>query len=144
MIVGIGIDHIEISRIKKIIKKEKEKFLKRVFSEREIKYCEGKRNKYQHYAARFTAKEAVYKALSPEGKAAPKEIRWRDIEVVNNASGKPEIILHNKALSFAKKVKVSKIFLSLSHNRDSAICQAIIEANSHESLPHTLAQKLGC
>ena len=127
MIAGIGIDHIEISRIKKIIKKEKERFLERIFSEGEIKYCEGKKNKYQHYAARFAAKEAVYKALTPEGKAAPEGIKWRDIEVVNNESGKPEIILRNKALSFAKKIKVSKIYLSLSHNNDTAISQVILE-----------------
>ena len=125
MIIGIGIDHIEISRIKKTIIKNKEKFLKRIFLDKEVDYCEGKADKYQHYAARFAAKEAVYKALCLTGREG---IGWKDIEISGTDSGKPEIILYNKALNLAKKLKVSKIFLSISHSKELAVCQAIVEA----------------
>jgi len=124
VIIGIGIDHLEIARIRKILQERKEKFLQRIFRDKEIRYCEGKKDKYQHYAARFAAKEAVYKALSQTGNEG---IEWKDIEVVNNRQGKPEIRLHNNALDLARKLKVSKIFLSISHNKDSAICQVVVE-----------------
>ncbi len=124
MIIGIGVDHIEISRIKKSILRQKKRFLNKVFTEKEIEYCESRKNKYQHYAARFTAKEAVYKALNRTGTEG---IGWKEIEVVNKTSGKPEISLHNRTLRLAKKLKVSKILLSISHNKDSAISQVIIE-----------------
>lgn len=124
MIIGIGVDHIEISRIKKSIQRQKERFLNKVFTEKEIEYCESRKDRYQHYAARFAAKEAVYKALN---QTKTEGIGWKDIEVVNEISGKPGIFLHNKTLRLAKKLKVSKILLSISHNKDSAICQVIIE-----------------
>ena len=124
MIIGIGVDHIEISRIKKTILRQKEKFLNKVFTEEEIEYCESRKNKYQHYAARFAAKEAVYKALNQTGTEG---IGWKDIEVVNKTSGKPEIFLHNKTLRLSKKLKVSKIDLSISHSKDLVVCMVIIE-----------------
>ena len=123
MIIGIGVDHIEISRIKKTIRRQKERFLNKIFTEKEIEYCEKKKDRYQHYAARFAAKEAVYKALNQTGTEG---ISWKDIEIVNEISGKPEIFLRNKTLSLAKRLKVSKILLSISHNKDIAISNVII------------------
>ncbi|OGL39778.1 MAG: holo-[acyl-carrier-protein] synthase [Candidatus Schekmanbacteria bacterium RIFCSPHIGHO2_02_FULL_38_11] len=123
MIIGIGVDHIEISRIKKTIRRQKERFLNKIFTEKEIEYCEKKKDRYQHYAARFAAKEAVYKALNQTGTEG---ISWKDIEIVNEISGKPEIFLRNKTLRLAKRLKVSKILLSISHNKDIAISNVII------------------
>jgi len=123
VIIGIGVDHIEISRIKKTIRRQKERFLNKIFTEKEIEYCEKKKDRYQHYAARFAAKEAVYKALNQTGTEG---ISWKDIEIVNEISGKPEIFLRNKTLRLAKRLKVSKILLSISHNKDIAISNVII------------------
>ena len=91
----IGNDIIETSRIQKLCEIYKDKFKKRVFTENEIKYCESKgKNKYQSYAARFCAKEAVFKAIS-DGLSNKYEIKWTDIEILNNKNGKPIVKINN-------------------------------------------------
>lgn len=109
----IGIDIIETKRIKKLIKNKK--FLNRVFSDEEIKYCESKKNKEQHYSARFAAKEAVWKAL-----AGKYSIPLKNIIIKNIQNGKPEVILKDKRLS---KLKIE---VSLSHTKEYAVAVAII------------------
>ncbi|RKL61651.1 holo-[acyl-carrier-protein] synthase [Thermoanaerobacteraceae bacterium SP2] len=118
-----GIDIIRISRIKNIIEKFGDKFINRVFLPNEIKYCESRGNKAIHYAVRIAAKEAVAKAL---GTGISKDISWKDIEVVNNDTGKPEVILHNEAKNVLKRMGGYDVSLSLSHEGNNAVAQVII------------------
>ncbi len=112
----LGIDIIEIKRIKRLIKNKN--FLYRIFDEEEIFYCEKKSRKHEHYAARFAAKEAVWKALSGEYKIALKNIVVRNI-----TNGKPVIVLKNTNI---KKLKNLKIEVSLSHTKEYAVSVAMI------------------
>jgi len=121
MIIGIGIDIIEISRIKKSIEKFGNHFLEKIFTPGEIEYCESKASKYQHYAARFSAKEAVSKAMSTGWN---NEFSWQNIEVFNEPSGMPFIKLNGKLESFLADGKELKI--SMSHSQDYVNCVAII------------------
>ena len=115
-----GIDIIEINRIKKSIEEMGEKFLTKIYSEKEIKYCEGKNNaKYQHYAARFAAKEAIFKAISCKLKDKF-EITWTDAEILNDENGKPYIhFLSNKPQS------LKQMDISISHCKEYAISNVI-------------------
>lgn len=112
----IGIDLVEIKRIEKLLKNSS--FIKRVFSKEEINYCEKKAQKAQHYAARFAAKEAVYKAFS--GKYS---IALKNIVVKNLQNGKPEILIKHMPKN---KIKVE---VSLSHTENYAVAVAIIKRN---------------
>lgn len=109
----IGIDIIDIKRIKKLIKNKK--FIERVFNKEEIKYCENKKNKEQNYSARFAAKEAVWKALS--GKYS---LSLKDIVIKNIQNGKPQVIINYK------KLNNLKIEVSLSHTKEYAVAVAIL------------------
>src|ERR1035437_8150999 len=121
MIIGIGIDIIEISRIKKSIEKYGDHFLQKIFTPGEIEYCESKASKYQHYAARFSAKEAVAKAMSTGWN---NEFSWQNIEVFNESTGMPYVRLTGKLESFLSDGKELKI--SMSHSQDYTTCVAII------------------
>jgi holo-[acyl-carrier protein] synthase len=121
MIIGIGIDIIEISRIKKSIEKYGAHFLDKIFTPREIEYCESKASKYQHYAARFSAKEAVAKAMSTGFNS---EFTWQNIEVFNAPTGMPYVKLTGKLETFLADGKELKI--SMSHSQDYTTCVAII------------------
>ena len=112
MILGIGIDIIEVERIAKACSNER--FLSRVFTEKELEYSLNKKNKFQHLAGRFAAKEAFFKALG-------KRVGWRDIEIVNLPSGKPVIKILNPDYSF------NKVHLSLAHLEKYALAVVIIE-----------------
>ena len=124
MVLGLGIDIIEIVRIKKSIEKFGDKFLTRVFTEGEIKYCDKKFNKFQHYAARFAAKEAVYKALASGWKEG---LRWKDIEIQNDTSGMPSVNTKGKLHSFLSKDMQLRI--SISHSETYVTAVAIIFKN---------------
>jgi holo-[acyl-carrier protein] synthase len=121
MVIGIGIDIIEISRIKGSIEKYGDRFLEKIFTEREIEYCESKASKYQHYAARFSAKEAVAKALSTGWN---NDFSWQNIEISNEPTGMPYAKLTGKLGEFLSEDKELKI--SMSHSRDYVTCVAII------------------
>ena len=118
--MGIGIDIVEVSRIEQLVK-EHEQFLKRVYTEGEIAYCSKKKNKYQHYAARFAAKESVLKAL---GVGWSRDINWTDVEVTNGPTGKPSIIPHGGVKRLMEKRKITEILISLSHISCYAIASA--------------------
>lgn len=118
--MGIGIDITEVSRIKSLAEQH-EQFLTRVYTEREITYCIGKKNKYQHLAARFAAKESVLKAL---GMGWAKDVRWTDVEVVNDPNGMPRIHAHGAVKRLMDKHEVKEIAISLSHISDYAIASA--------------------
>ena len=126
MIVGSGIDIIDIRRIKKTIKKYNHRFKKKCFHPNEIKKSESRLKSVESYAKRYAAKEACAKAL---GTGLARGVHWKDIEVVNDIFGKPKIKLYNKALNFLnslqKQSKVS-IEVSLSDEKDYAIANVMI------------------
>lgn len=124
MIVGTGIDICEVDRIRAAIARFGDRFLKRVFTEREIRYAERKANRNERYAARFAAKEAGMKAI---GTGWRRGVRWQDFEVVNLPSGKPTLQFHGKALEFADAQGVRNISLSLTHTKAQAMAFLILE-----------------
>lgn len=124
MKIKCGVDIIEISRVKESIESLGERFINRVFTEKEIEYCESKKNqKYQHYAARFAAKEAVFKALSwkLEDKYA---ICWKDIEVVDDKQGRPSLNIVGMNLN-----DIENIDISLSHCKEYAVANVTVLTN---------------
>ena len=121
MKISCGTDIIEIERIKESIEDLGDKFLNRVFTEKEIQYCESKKSqKYQHYAARFAAKEAAFKAISYRLKDKY-EISWKDIEVENDKSGRPKLTIIGIDLN-----DIEDIDISLSHCKLYAVANVTI------------------
>jgi holo-[acyl-carrier protein] synthase len=123
MIVGIGVDLVKIERIKKIVERHGERFLKRVFGPEEIVYAQKRKQPAIHLACRFAAKEAVSKAF---GTGFNGEFGFSEITVHNDEAGKPKIILSGKAQKKAQQLGVSSIHLSLSHDSDYAIAQVVL------------------
>ena len=123
MRVKCGVDIIEISRIQDSIEKLGDTFLNKVYTKKEIEYCESKKKqKYQHYAARFAAKEALFKAIS--WKLEDKyEICWKDIEVLNNNQGRPELKLIGVDLK-----NIENIDISISHCKNYAVANVVVLA----------------
>ena len=116
-----GTDIIEVSRIKESIEKSGEKFLKLVYTPAEIKYCESKRlSKYYHYAGRFAAKEAIYKAISPLLKNKF-DISWQNAEVINDINGNPKINFIG-----IKFNQIKNIDISISHCKEYAVATVIV------------------
>ena len=124
MIVGLGVDIAEVSRVQAAIERHGERFLARIFTAAEQAYCERHRNRFERYAGRFASKEAAMKALGTGWRAG---VRWVDFEVTRNSAGRPSITLHGKALEFAKKLGVRNISLSITHTGDTAMAQVIFE-----------------
>lgn len=119
MEIFVGNDIIEVSRIANLI--ENNKFLHRIFSDAEIGYCEGKANKAQNYAARFAAKEAVFKALSSK-LDSNYSINWKDISIEKDDNGRPVIVLYNHSEIFDNY----RFDVSLSHVRDYAVANVVM------------------
>jgi holo-[acyl-carrier protein] synthase len=123
MTSGVGIDMIEVERIAKSINKESG-FRELIFSEAEIAYCEPKANKFEHYAARFAAKEAFFKAL---GTGWAENTLFNEVEIINNKEGKPEVTLLGSTLGTVKAMGINKILVSLSHLKTMASAVVIVE-----------------
>ena len=124
MIIGCGIDLVKIERIEKIIKKWGNNFTSRVFTLLEREYCEKKKgNKYQSYAGKFAAKEALLKALG----LGLKEANWKEIEIKNDELGQPIIDTSGKLKKIVSGKGVCKYFISISHTKDYAVAQVILE-----------------
>lgn len=121
MILGIGVDIIEIDRIKNVIDRFDGRFLNKIYTENEINYCINKANKYQHFAARFAAKEAIYKALS---ETEQKIASWKNIEVFNQNNGLPIVKTYGKLKEYLSDDK--EIKLSISHSENYVVCFAVI------------------
>lgn len=122
--ISCGNDIIRISRVKDSIEQVGETFLKRVYTDEEINYCESRRMcKYQSYAARFAAKEAVYKAIAPE---TSHEVEWKNIEVKRQENGKPYVELYGKLKEIAEEKNINSIDLSLSHDGDYAMATVVM------------------
>ena len=125
MIVGCGIDLVKVERIEKIIKRWGNSFTSRIFTSLEGEYCEKKKNnKYQSYAGKFAAKEALLKSLGLGLKGA----NWKEIEVRNDELGQPIIDISGKLKNIASAKGVSKYFVSISHTNEYAIAQVILES----------------
>lgn len=124
MIVGTGIDIAEVPRIAEVIARYGDRFLRKIFTEGEIRYCSSKANRVERFAARFAAKEAAMKAL---GTGWNHGVRFRDVEVSRQPGKRPTITFHGKAAEFAAKLGAQNIALSLSHTAEQAIAQVILE-----------------
>ena len=120
---GIGIDVVEVDRIKSSLSEFGEQFLDRIFTPEEQAYCESQKNKELSYAARFAAKEAIAKAF---GTGIGKSVGWREMEVQRMDSGEPKILLHGKAAELAESLKVSEVKISLTHAKHYAAANAVI------------------
>lgn len=121
MKVTCGIDTIEVNRIQESMERLGDKFATKVFTAKEILYCDSKKNmKYQHFAARFAAKEAIFKAISDllEDKY---EISWTDVEILNDEKGKPRVYFLT-----GKEYPIEQIDVSLSHLKEFAVASCVI------------------
>lgn len=116
---------MEIARIAQSVERFGERFLHRVFSEREIAYCRSKKNSAESFAARFAAKEAGAKAL---GTGISYGISWRELEVVREASGRPTLQLSGRAAERAHRLGVTRTSLSLTHSRELAMAVVVMES----------------
>lgn len=121
MIKGLGTDLVDVARFEN--KVGKESFIKTVFTQTEIEYCEKKKYSAQHYAARFAAKESYMKAL---GTGWGDNAEFKEIEVVNNDLGKPDLILSGSTLNYFSKAGFKHIFVSLSHTTTAATATVIL------------------
>lgn len=123
MIIGTGVDIVEISRIKNAAKKWQKDFLSKIFTDNELGYSNEKASSYQHLAARFAAKEAVLKAL---GSGLTSRMEWRDIEIWNEKSGKPNVRLSGEVKQVSQSRGVRDIIISMSHTRTYAVASVIL------------------
>lgn len=121
MVLGLGIDIIEIVRIKQSIETYGDKFLNKIFTKNEIEYSITKPNQYQHFAARFAAKEAIYKALSSDTNQV---YSWQDVEIYNEKNGLPKVKFYGALKNYLNENKQIKI--SMSHSEHYVTCVAIL------------------
>jgi holo-[acyl-carrier protein] synthase len=124
MIVGSGIDVVEVPRVAAALQRFGQRFVGRIFTDGEVRYCESKANRVERFAARFAAKEAGMKAL---GTGWNHGVRWRDLEVRRQPGGRPTLVFHGKAAEFAAQLGVAHVALSLTHTASEAIAQVILE-----------------
>lgn len=133
MIIGIGVDIIEIERVEQAIQKNKS-FINKLFTEKEITYFNNRNMNGEVIAGNFAAKEAISKALG----TGIRGFSFKDIEVLRNELGKPEVTLHNGAKLIGSKLignnNSLRIHLSISHNNSSAIAYAVLECESYENM----------
>jgi holo-[acyl-carrier protein] synthase len=120
-ILGIGVDVVDVKRMKTAIEAWGPALVKKMFTDTEVAYCKSKKKPHEHFAARFAAKEAVSKAMETGWSG---QFRWRDVEVVNEASGAPKVVLHDYV---ASQLAQCKVHVSLSHTENTVVAFAIIE-----------------
>ena len=125
MITGIGIDVIQNERIRDSIQRFADRFLHRIYTEREIEYCTKCAQPEIHYAARFAAKEAAFKALGTGWAAG---VKWKDVEIERLASGKPELHLYGEALAHATAAGAKRFHVSLTHDQLVSCAVVVLEA----------------
>ncbi len=125
VIIGIGIDTVEIQRFRAVLDRQKDRFVDRVFTAGEKEYCRGHRDPVPHFAARFAAKEALFKAL---GTGWAKGVTWLDVEVRKEKGGAPFLALTGEARRLSVSLGSRKSHLSLSHTDESAVAMVVLEA----------------
>ncbi|HUL38030.1 MAG TPA: holo-ACP synthase [Thermodesulfobacteriota bacterium] len=130
MIVGTGIDIVNIGRIERLIARWGDLFLGRVFTEKEIDWCQQRARPPECFATRFAAKEAFLKAI---GWGLRNGIQWTDIEVENDPLGKPLLSFHRKASEILETLRIQKALLTLSHDRPYAVAHVLLEEGNDES-----------
>jgi holo-[acyl-carrier protein] synthase len=125
VILGIGVDAVDIARVERMFAKRREQLLKRLFTEDELTFLTGKAFPAQHIAARLAAKEAAYKALS--GNDLARGIGWREIEVFSQNDGSPRLRLHGRAATRFEELAAATIHISLTHSQATAVAVVIVE-----------------
>lgn len=125
MIVGIGIDIVDVERVKRLLERYRNRFIVRVFTDAEARYAGNSVREAERLAGRFAVKEAVLKAF---GTGKSHGILWRDVETVRGAMGKPKVILYGNAKKYMNKLKGSRIHVSITHDAGKAMAFVIIEA----------------
>ena len=130
MIVGIGIDLVDIVRAERLIKGKEERVLKRLFTFREVDYVQRHMDPWRHYAARLAAKEAAFKALA--GNDLAKAIGWKDSEVVMHKDGRPSLVFHGMAKRRAAQLNVQRIFITLTHSDMTAGAFVVLEGDGED------------
>jgi holo-[acyl-carrier protein] synthase len=122
VIIGLGTDIVEIVRIGRMIERHGEQFLRRVYTDDEIRYCQRRKECYQHFAGRWAAKEAVMKTL---GTGFIRGIGWQDIEILSQKNGQPTVNIRGGAREYADALDVDEILITISHCRSYATATAI-------------------
>ena len=126
MIVGTGVDIVEIPRIEQALERHGERFTRRLYTPGEIAYCEKFKKRAERYAARFAVKEAAFKALWTGWRNG---VQWLEVEVTRQPSGKPELVLRGRAEQLALQLGVTRIAVSISHTDRYVVAQVIFESN---------------
>ncbi len=125
MVIGIGVDIVDISRLERSLAQFGDRFRDRVFTPREIEYCEIVARKAERYATRFAAKEAARKAI---GAATPvKALAWHDVEIISSTEGAPQLEFHGRAAELVGNLGVIRAHVSLSHGLEQAIAFVVLE-----------------
>jgi holo-[acyl-carrier protein] synthase len=124
MLIGTGVDLIEIERIAQSIERYGERFLQRIYTAQEIAYCSRKRANAESYAARFAAKEAGAKAL---GTGISRGVTWNELQVIREPGGRPTLELTGRAQLLAQQLGVKTISLSITHSRNLALATVMME-----------------
>lgn len=119
---GIGIDVVEVDRIESSMSEFGDRFVEKVFTAGERKYCDSQRKSWLHYAARFAAKEAISKAF---GTGIGKDLGWLDMEIMRKESGEPQLVLSGAGKAFAEKNGIVEVKISLTHARHYAAANAV-------------------
>lgn len=132
MIVGTGIDIAEVDRIAETIDRFGRRFLNRVFTPTEIRYCDSKANRVERFAARFAAKEAAMKAL---GTGWNFGVTWRSVEVLRVPGRRPTMAFHGRAGEFFRKLGATRAHLSITHTKELAMAQVILEGDDSPLTP---------
>lgn len=128
MIVGLGVDIVDIARVDRLLAEYGSRALQRLFTPNEAAYCDSKMRPAQHFAARLAAKEAAFKALSGSDEA--RTIGWREIEVRIEPDGRPALALHGRALQRAAELGVDRCWVSMTHDGGSAHATVILEGTA--------------
>jgi holo-[acyl-carrier protein] synthase len=129
MIVGIGNDIFDVGQMKRELDKDSAGLKAEIFTGGEISYCESKRYPERHFAARFAAKEALYKAL---GTGRLPNMSWLDVEIQREVSGLPSIVLYGATKNTALNLGVSRIFVSMSHSGEWASANVVLESTNED------------
>lgn len=122
MIVGLGTDIVEIERIREMIERHGDSFVQRIFTSAEVAYCRQRKHSAEPFAGRWAAKEAVMKVL---GTGFVQGTHFQEVEVLNEESGKPQIVLHGSTGELAKQLGIDHVLITISHCREYATATAI-------------------